>query len=333
MTARMRVGVACGFGIGAGVAVQARINGALGARLHDGIAAATVSFGTGLVLLMIAFAVSRRLRGGLGDVWAAVGEGRLRVWQLLGGLCGAFFVASQGLTVAAIGVTAFTVAVVAGQLVSSLVVDRLGIAPSGRTPVTPLRAGAAVIAIGAVFLASSGRSGASPAGLALPESVRAAPHILLIVLPALAGIGLAWQQAVNGRVGEVGGPAPATLINFAVGFAALVAVESVVLLTVGGLGELPGEPWLYLGGAIGVAFIGLGAVTVRWIGVLLLGLTSVAGQLVASVLLDLLVPGGPGVSVRAIVGCALTLLALLLATRPPGRSGAELPDRPGGEHR
>lgn len=327
MTARMRLGVACGFGIGAGVAVQARINGALGARLHDGIAAAVISFGTGLVLLVIAFALSGRLRGGLAEVRAAVGDGRLRGWQLLGGLCGAFFVASQGLTVAAIGVTAFTVAVVAGQLVSSLVVDRLGLAPSGRTPVTPLRAAAAVIAVGAVFLASGGRSGAAPAGLALPESLREAPDVLLIALPALAGIGLAWQQAVNGRVGAVGGPAPATLINFAVGFAALCAVESVVLLTVSGLGPLPTEPWLYLGGAIGVAFIGLGAVTVRWIGVLLLGLTSVAGQLVASVLLDLLVPGGPGLRSRAIVGCALVLLALVLAMRRPNRAEGERENR------
>jgi len=313
----MRLGVASGFCIGAGVAVQARINGALGARLHDGIAAATVSFGTGLVLLLVAFAVSGRLRGGVGQVRAAVAEGRLRRWQLLGGLCGAFFVSSQGLTVAAIGVTAFTVAAVAGQLVSSLVVDRLGLAPSGRTPVTPVRAGAALVAIGAVFLASSGRSGESPAGLALPESVREAPHVLLIALPALAGIGLAWQQAVNGRVGEVGGPASATLINFVVGFVALCAVESVVLLTVSGLGELPTEPWLYLGGVIGVAFIGLGAVAVRWIGVLLLGLTSVAGQLIASIVLDLLVPGGPGVSFRVVVGCALILIALVLVTRRP----------------
>lgn len=315
VTARMRLGLVSGFGIGAAVAVQARINGALGARLHDGIAAATVSFGTGLVLLLAAFAVSGRLRAGLGQVRAALAHGRLRRWQLLGGLCGALFVSAQGLTVAAIGVTAFTVAAVAGQLASSLVVDRLGLAPSGRTPVTPIRAAAALIAIGAVFLASSGRSSGSPAGLALPDPVRGAPHVVLIVLPALAGIGLAWQQAVNGRVGAVGGPASATLINFVVGFLALCAVESLVLLTVSGLGALPTEPWLYLGGAIGVAFIGLAAVAVRWIGVLLLGLTSVAGQLIASIALDLLVPGGPGVSYRVIVGCALTSIAVVLAAR------------------
>ncbi|HLS78618.1 MAG TPA: DMT family transporter [Nocardia sp.] len=325
MAARMRLGVACGFAIGAAVAVQARINGALGARLADGIAAAVVSFGTGLVLVLIAFAVSGRLRGGLALVRAALADRRLRRWQLLGGLCGAFFVASQGLTVAAIGVTAFMVAVVAGQLVSSLVVDRLGLAPSGRTPVTPPRAVAAALAVGAVFLASSAEAGGAPAGLALPEQVRDAPPLLLVALPALAGVGLAWQQAVNGRVGAVGGPGAATLINFTVGFAALVALESVVVLAVGAPGALPAEPWLYLGGAIGVAFIGLGAVTVRWIGVLLLGLTSVAGQLVASVALDLFVPGGPGVTVRATVGCALTLVALLLATWP--RQGQSLADR------
>ncbi|WP_280500377.1 DMT family transporter [Nocardia farcinica] len=316
MTARMRLGLVFGFCIGAGVAVQARINGALGMRLHDGIAAATVSFGTGLVVLAAAFAASGRLRAGLAAVRRALGEGQLRGWQLLGGLFGAFFVASQGLTVAAIGVTAFTVAAVAGQLLSSLAVDRAGLAPSGRTPVTPRRAGGAVLAIGAVVLATSTRTDAGQAGLALPESVREVPHPVLIALPALAGIGLAWQQAVNGRVGAVGGAGSAALVNFAVGFAVLLGVEFVVVLTLRGLGAFPTEPWLYLGGVIGVAFIALAALTVRWIGVLLLGLTSVAGQLVASVALDTLVPAGPGLSPWSLLGCLLTLVAIALATEP-----------------
>ncbi|WP_280443017.1 DMT family transporter [Nocardia brasiliensis] len=316
------MGLGCAFCIGAGVAVQGRINGALGARLQDGVAAAVISFGSGLLVLGAVFVLSGRMRGGLGRVRGGLGRvreavvtGRLPVWQLLGGLCGAFFVACQGLTVAAIGVTAFTVAAVAGQLLSSLVVDRLGLAPSGRTAITPLRFGAAALGIVAVLLAGLGRAATPGGALAVPESLRGAPIVLLIVLPALAGIGLAWQQAVNGRVGAVGGPWSATAVNFGVGLVALVCIEGAILLGSGLPAEFPTQPWLYLGGVIGIAFIALAAVTVRWIGVLLLGLTSVAGQLLTSVALDVVTPTAAGLSVTAVVGGGLTLLAVGIAAR------------------
>ncbi|MEU5762519.1 DMT family transporter [Nocardia sp. NPDC047648] len=314
MSAEARVGLVFGFAIGAGVAVQARINGALGARLEDGVAAAVISFGAGFVVLAVAFAVSGRLREGGRRVRRALSEGVLRPWQLLGGLCGAFFVACQGLTVAAIGVTAFTVAAVAGQLLSSLVVDRLGLGPSGRTPVTTVRLVGAALGVVAVLVAGFGHTRVT-GGLSVPDALRGTPTALLIVLPALAGIGLAWQQAVNGKVGAVGGSLSAAMVNFCAGLAALLVIEAVVVASSGGPAEFPTEPWLYLGGFIGVAFIALAALTVRWIGVLLLGLTSVAGQLLVSVILDVLTPTSAGLSATAIVGCALTLVAVAIATR------------------
>lgn len=303
----MRVGLVFGFCIGAGVAVQGRINGALGARLADGIAAATISFGTGLIALLIAFAVSRALRAGLAEVRTAVSRGTLPPWQLLGGLCGAFFVATQGLTIAAIGVTAFTVAVVAGQLLSSLMVDRLGLAPNGRTPITPWRIFAAALGITGVAVSA----GASSAPATITTGVPDIP-VLLIALPALAGIGLAWQQAVNGRVGATGGPFAATLINFGVGLTALLVFDLYTLVTTGLPTELPTDPWLYTGGVIGVAFIALAAVTVGLIGVLLLGLTSVAGQLVAAMVLD---AAEGKLSLTVVVSCVIVLAAVVVASR------------------
>lgn len=312
---RRWLGLVLGGCIGAGVAVQARVNGVLGERLGDGVGAAVISFGVGLVIVGVAFAVSGRLREGIGRVRAALREGALRWWHLLGGLCGAFFVACQGLTVAALGVTAFTVAVVAGQLVSSLVVDRVGVGPKGRTPVTWVRAGGAGLALVAVGLSVAGRNAESGAGLAVPEGFRGGAQVLLIVLPLVAGVGVAWQQAVNGRVGAVGGPQSATLANFVLGTAGLLLVEAVVVARSGWPRGFPDEPWLYAGGVIGVFFIALAVVVVRWIGVLLLGLTSVAGQLSMSLLLDVFAPTGSGVSVLAVVGCVLTFAAVAVAAR------------------
>lgn len=310
-----RIGLVFGVCIGAVAAGQARINGALGERLHDGIAAAVVSFATGLVLVLAVFAVSRSSRAGLTRVRVALRDGALRRWQLLGGLCGAFFVACQGLTVAALGVTAFTVAVVAGQLVSSLVVDRVGIGPKGRTPVTWVRGAGAALALAAVGLSVLGREGGDGSGPAVPEGFRGGAHVLLIVLPLLAGVGVAWQQAVNGRVAAVGGPQSATLANFVTGTAGLVLVAATVVARTGWPERFPTEPWLYLGGVIGVVGIALAAVVVRWIGVLLLGLTAVAGQLSMSLLLDVVAPTGAGVAPAAVVACVLTFAAVAVAAR------------------
>ncbi|GAB2525273.1 DMT family transporter [Nocardia heshunensis] len=311
MALRRWLGLGFGGSIGVAVATQARINGELGHRLGDGIAAATISFGSGLLILAVVFACSGHLRAGVGRVRVALRSGELRWWQLLGGISGAFFVAGQGLTVATIGVTTFTVAAVAGQVVSSLVVDRLGWGPGGRTPVTAWRIAAAALGLVAVLLAAVGRNGSGSFG-------HGGTSVLLVVLPLVAGLLVAWQQAVNGRVGVVGGPFSATLANFATGTAALVVIEAAVLVHRGGLGQLPTAPWLYLGGLIGIVFVALAVLTVRWIGVLLLGLTSVAGQLLAALVLDVVAPTGTGLSVWAVVGCLLTFVAVAAAARSRG---------------
>jgi bacterial/archaeal transporter family-2 protein len=79
-------------------------------------------------------------------------------------------------------------------------------------------------------------------------------------------------------------------------------------------GVLPAEPWLYLGGPIGVTFIAVAAAVVRLTGVLLLGLATVAGQVVGAVLLDLLLPAAASrPDATTLIGAALTLVAVAIA--------------------
>lgn len=296
------------FVAGGLLALQSRINGALGTKLGNGIVAALISFGSGLVILMIVLACSRSTRKRIADVRVGVRDHRLVWWQLMGGISGAFLVLSQGVAVTTIGVAMFTVATVGGQLVSSLVVDRAGLGPAGRSPVTMNRAVGAGIALVAVLVASAG-------GL-----TGGAETYVLALLPAIAGFGTAWQQAVNGRVGVVGGPVVAASINFLVGTAALIIAAAVSLLVRGLPHRLPTEPWLYVGGAIGVIFIGSAAMIVRWVGVLLLGLTSIAGQLTGAVVIELVAPTSAGINVIKVVGCALTLVGVGVAARPRRRN-------------
>ncbi|MEH1015391.1 DMT family transporter [Micromonospora sp. CPCC 206060] len=302
-TSRRAFGVGLAVASGVLVAAQTWINGELGVRLGDGIATAVVSFGVGLFLLLIMVPATPAGRHSLGALRSALSDGTLRPWQCLGGACGAFLVVTQGATVGALGVAVFTVAVVAGQTASSLAVDRAGLGPAGRQPATTARLAGAVLTVLAVLLAVSDRIGdLKVLGLAL--------------LPALAGLGMAWQQAVNGRVGmAAGSPLVATLVNFAVGTTVLL-IAFAVDIVLRGLpdGRLPTEPWLYLGGPIGVIFIAMAAAVVRFTGVLLLGLSTIAGQVVGAVLVDLLVPTNashPGPT--TLLGAALTLVAVLIA--------------------
>ncbi|MFF5174409.1 DMT family transporter [Micromonospora sp. NPDC000089] len=304
---RRATGVALATASGLAVAVQSRINGELGVRLADGIAAAVVSFGLGLLVLLVLVPATPAGRRGLGRLRSALRGGALRPWQCLGGVCGAFLVATQGLTIGTLGVAVFTVAVVAGQSASSLAVDRAGIGPTGRQPVTPARLAGAVLTVLAVLLAVGDRLG-DPGTLALA------------LLPLLAGVGIAWQQAVNGRVrGASDSTLAATLVNFVVGTTALLVTFAVDVAVRGWpSGALPAQPWLYLGGPIGIVFIAIAAAIVRFTGVLLLGLATIAGQIIGAVLLDVLLPTAashPGPATLA--GAALTLVAVLVAALGP----------------
>ncbi|MGG7450274.1 DMT family transporter [Plantibacter auratus] len=302
---------------GAFIAVQARLNGELGARLGDGFTAAAISFGGGLIILTVGLALSRTGRRGLSTVAGAVRRREMPWWTVLGGCAGAFLVLSQGLTAATLGVALFTVAVVAGQTASGLVLDRIGFGPGGVVGFSVQRVLGAVVALIAVGVAVSGELGGSiPLGL--------------LVLPLLAGIGIGWQQAVNGRVKmRAQSTLAATFINFVVGTVVLVIAAVLHAVIVAPPGPLPGEWWLYLGGPIGCVFIAVAAFLVQHTGVLILGLGTVAGQTLSALALDVLLPTDDGgVHVATVIGTLLAFAAVAIASarfrrRPTASSSAD----------
>lgn len=225
-------------------------------QVGSGFIAAAVSFGTGLLLAGAIVASRPNWRAAMAAIPGLVRRGSLRWWQLLGGLGGAWLVTTQGLVVVVVGVTIFTVGVVAGQVTGSLVVDRAGLSPAGHLAVTPHRIVAAAIALVAVAL-----SGLRAGDLHVHLS-------WVVILAVSAGLGIAVQQAINGRVAvATGQPLAATLVNFLVGFGGLLIACAVGV----GFGLItfqhwPSQWWLYLGGPIGVLFIALAAWAVRGLG-------------------------------------------------------------------
>lgn len=266
---------------GALVALQSQINGRLATEMgtgpRAGFAAAVVSFGTGLVLVGVITASLPSGRAGFRALAGSLRDGNLRWVEMVGGAFGAFLVATQGLTVGAIGVALFSIAVTAGQSASALLVDHCGLGPSGHQPLSLPRLVAAAFAVVSVVLA---------AGERLVESF-GWQLALFALLPLLAGAGTAVQQALNGRLSAVGGPWATTLNNFVVGSVVLLVCFALSLLADGDLIGLPGQAWLYAGGAIGVGFIWLAAVLVRVHGVLVLGLSMIAGNVLGAELIEL----------------------------------------------
>ncbi len=264
--------------VGVLTALQARINGQLGLRLGDGFVAAAISFSSGFVVLVALSAILPAGRRGFGRLRAGIRDRTIPWWMLAGGLAGAFTVATQGLAVAVIGVSLFTVGVVAGQTVSGLVLDRAGYGPAGVVAITVPRLIGGLLALVAV-------------GVSLQGDVLQRVQWWMLVMPVIAGAGIAWQQATNGRLRQrVGTPLTATLVNFFGGTVVLVIAAAVHVALVGAPAALPTEPWLYLGGVIGVTYIFMSAALVVHTGVLLLGLGTVAGQLVTAFALDALWP-------------------------------------------
>lgn len=292
--------------IGALVTLQSTVNGKLAEEVghgpRAGVLAAAISFGLGLVLLLLLYAALPSWRRAHQRIREGRREGRLRRFQMLGGLGGASLVASQGLTVTQIGVAVFVVAVVAGQTSSALAVDHVGLSPTGKAPITGTRLLGAGIVVVAVVVSSG----------ALFHTGASAGLLALALLPLLAGAFTAGQQAVNAHVASVGSVGVATLNNFVVGTCALVVVLALSLLLPGHLNGLPGQPWLYVGGIIGVLFISMAALFVRLVGVLVFGLGAIAGQVITAVVVDLLTDPSK-VTTATYVGAALTLLGTVVA--------------------
>ncbi|GAA1801572.1 DMT family transporter [Nesterenkonia flava] len=294
---------------GAAIPAQGRVNAELGAEIGDAVLAAAISFTTGSLVMVLLVALLPQGRRTLRNVRPALRRGTVKWWYFLAGCVGGYFVLTQTLTIALIGVAVYTIAVVTGQTIGGLLWDRIGLGPAGRKRLNGVRVGGALLTVAAVSVAVSPQ---------LAQSGRGVDWLLLVLLPLTAGFLQAAQQAVNGRQSAAyGGPLPGTLINFLAGSAALILAWGVMGLFGNAHFGLSPVWWHYLGGPLGIVFIALGAYLVTQVGVLLAAMGMIAGQLLGSLLLDLVVPApGSVVTALTVVGTVLTLLAVVVASLP-----------------
>jgi len=285
------------------IALQARANGELSHRLNDGLEAALVSFGSGLIIIAVIAAFNPAIKEGIRNLRAAVANKEIAQWKLLAGALGGSFVAIQTHIVPLIGVAIYSVASIAGQTAMSLIVDRIGLTGGGKKLISKRRVAAAVLTVLAVFVSVFDRIDAKNLSL------------FAVVLGCIAGAVVGVQRALNGQINEHSHQSFTTsLLNFITGTSLLVIlILGGVLIGKIELVPLPAGPWwIYTGGVIGVIYIAFTSTIVQHLGVLTFTLFSVGGQLVGSLVIDLISPtNGVNVSAYLVTGIVMTYLGVI----------------------
>jgi len=286
------------------ISLQARANGELSLRLNNGLQAAFISFSSGLLIIAIISIFNPKIKNGARRLRAAVAAKEIAPWTLFAGALGGAFVAVQTQIVPLIGVAIYSVASIAGQGATSLIVDRIGLTGGGKKPISPRRIAAAVVTVLAVLVSVLDRIDARNLSL------------IAVALAGLAGSIVGVQRAMNGLINEHSGQSFTTsLLNFIMGSSVL----GIALLIAVGIGKvefvaLPAGPWwIYMGGTIGVIYIAFTSTIVQHLGVLTFTLFSTGGQLIGALLIDIYSPTkGVSVSAYLVSGIVMTFLGVLV---------------------
>lgn len=289
------------------LALQSHFNGALGVTLENPYLAGFLSCSLGLVILIGIHFSSVASKTALRELPQLVRSARLPWWALTGGCFGAFLVFAQSLAIGILGVALFSVGTVVGQVIGGICIDRIGLGSAEHIGVSFRRAIGAVLAVLAIVVTGFGVLGDS-----------GAPWIL--IAPIIAGAGTGWQAAANGVMRQsINNVVAVTLINFSIGWTILLVATAISIAVQGFPTQWATNPVAYLGGVLGMLYVGVTALLVRVNGALVLGLSILAGQLLAAVLIDGLAPDGPDPTLQVLIGVGLALAAVAISSRVSAR--------------
>ena len=138
------VAIAITAAAGGLIALQAPINGTLG-RSTGSLAAALVSFGVGTIALALIVVIA----GQAGGLTAVTDVGPV---YLIGGLLGAVYVTCALVAVKTVGAGGVAAGTITGQLITALLIDRVGAFGLEQTPLTAGRAAGVGLLLLGTFL-------------------------------------------------------------------------------------------------------------------------------------------------------------------------------------
>lgn len=284
------------------VAAQGQLNGQLSTAGAGALTASWLSYvGTLLTVVVVVAAVSARRT-------ARTLRRDGRWWWYAVGLCGIPIVLAMTAGIPVVGVAIASVASVAGQTVSGLVLDARGVGVPARLPLSGRRILAGVVAIAGLATAVLAGGGG--------RSADVGAVVVMGLLLFAGGASLSFQQAGNGRVTQLAGDPVVAGLTTAIGGTAAISLLLGAVAATGGLDDVvlpsPGEHWyLYLGGPLGAAITVGAAWAVRHLGTFALTLAIVGGQMVTAVGID--VATGLGVHPATLAAAAMIAVATTAA--------------------
>jgi transporter family-2 protein len=131
---------------GALLPIQAGVNLQLRALIGHPLTAALVSFVVGAIGLAAAAGAVRA------PMWLGGAWGRSEWWHWSGGVLGAVYIVGTIVLAPRLGAATFVAALVAGQMIMSLVIDHYGWVGFAEHAISPLRVLGAVLVVGGVLL-------------------------------------------------------------------------------------------------------------------------------------------------------------------------------------
>jgi bacterial/archaeal transporter family-2 protein len=144
--------------------------------------------------------------------------------------------------------------------------------------------------------------------------------LLLLSVALVAGMAAPTQFAINSQLRQVvGGPVVAAAVSFLVGTVILFAAAAVVSRSVPELGPImSAPPWMYLGGLLGAFYVCASIVLTPRLGVATTIGLFLAGQVMASIVIDHFglfgIPVQPA-SIPRILGALLIIVGVAVVQR------------------
>jgi bacterial/archaeal transporter family-2 protein len=295
--------------VGSLLALQAAANVQLSTATGSPLGASTLQLGIGASILLVAAAIAGAL-GALGLLDA------VPAWHLLGGLGSSLYITSGILLFPRLGALLTVGLWIAGQMLASLVLDGFGwLGVERDAPGAAQLAGAAAVVVGAAVIVRT-QAGADAIGRALRE------RTAWLALGVLAGAALPVQGAVNAQLrADLDAPLAAGAASFVVataGMALLLAAALALGAPRPRVEPLRGIPWWgWLGGLVGAVYVTSVFLLIPEIGAAPTIALTVAGQQLASVLVDryglLRLPARPVTATR-LGAVAVLLVGVMLVT-------------------
>jgi bacterial/archaeal transporter family-2 protein len=293
--------------VGSLLALQAAANVQLSTAIGSPFGASALQLAIGAVALLAVTVV-----GGATGAFGLVDEAR--PWHLVGGIGSAVYITAGILLFPRLGALVAVGLFIAGQMAASLLLDGfgwLGVEREALGP--PAVAGAVAVVIGAALIVRA------QAGDRALESARGRAGWLALGL--IAGAALPVQGAINAQLrADLDAPAAVGALSFVVATLAMAALLAGLLGAaatprprVSELGSLPW--WGWLGGLCGATYVVSVFALIPEIGVAPTVALTVAGQQLASVLVDrygLLRLPRREISTRRLAGVGVLLAGVVL---------------------